>query len=496
MKERHSVVWATADRFDKIMLGVQDNDEVEKEPTEAGSVAVPSFNIDEFYKRLTRWIVTGNQPFTEIENEELRDIIVYLRPALSDHLIRSAALKERLFGHAEIMRRFTKQYLRDLPGLLAIACDAWTSSNRIAFLAITGSWITAGWERQETLLDFVELRGAHSGENMADLVGKTLTDLGIVNQVVSLVSDSASNNGTLVRHLSNQLRRSSPESRWDGTKGHIRCLAHVIHLAVMSLLRALRAVPESVDTRDFDYNDSELTEETAEAIVAENNQESLESDDTDMVDPLIRKITKIVRSSPQRMELFRTIAERIEDRNEQTARAENRPYKKKVVKTLILDVVTRWNAMLFMLERALEFREAIDSLTVHPKVKIYRPYALTCDDWDAVSQACAWLKFFRDASLYISGEKYPTLSFSLRIYFILIQYVTRLEQDSTAMRSSITLRGLKACKEKLVEYLDKSTYDSEYYYFAMVLDPRYKDSLFKANSGLIEDLFSAEWISD
>ncbi|CAE6475275.1 unnamed protein product, partial [Rhizoctonia solani] len=114
---------------------------------------------------------------------------------------------------------------------------------------------------------------------------------------------------------------------------------HVIHLAVMSLLRALHAVPDSVNTRDFDYNDKELTEEKAEAVVAEDNQESGESNDTEQVDPLvnlhsgiskIRKITKIVRSSPQRMELFRTIAERIEDRNEQTARAENRPYKKKV----------------------------------------------------------------------------------------------------------------------------------------------------------------------
>ncbi|CAE7143516.1 unnamed protein product [Rhizoctonia solani] len=461
MKEKHSAIWTAADRFDKVMLGAQDN-------TEA------SFNIDEFYKKLARWIVTGNQPFTEIENKELRDMIIYLRPALGDHLIQSAALKERLFGHAEIM-------------------------------PITGSWVTLDWERQETLLDFVELRGAHSGENMADLIGKTLAELGIVNQVVALVSDSASNNGTLVRHLSNQLQRSSPNSRWDGTKGHIRCLAHVIHLAVMSLLRALHAVPESVNTRDFDYNDKDLTEETAEAVVADNNQESLESDDTDLADPLvnlhsgiskIRKITKIVRSSPQRMELFRTIAERIEDRNEQTTRAENQPYKKKVVKTLILDVVTRWNSMLLMLERGLEFREAIDLLTVHPQVKIYRPYGLTSDDWVSVSQACTWLKFFRDASLYISGEKYPTLSFSLQIYFILIQYVTRLEEDSAIMRSPVTLRGLKACKGKLVEYFDKSTYDSEYYYFAMVLDPRYKDTLFKANSDMIEELFSANWIAD
>ncbi|EUC63754.1 hypothetical protein RSOL_427450, partial [Rhizoctonia solani AG-3 Rhs1AP] len=71
------------------------------------------------------------------------------------------------------------------------------------------------------------------------------------------------------------------------------------------------------------------------------------------------------------------------------------------------------------------------------------------------------------------------------------------ENEDEAEGEDVKGRTLShACKEKLVEYFDKSTYDSEYYYFAMVLDPRYKDSLFKANSDMIEDLLSAEWMSD
>jgi hypothetical protein len=71
----------------------------------------------------------------------------------------------------------------------------------------------------------------------------------------------------------------------------------------------------------------------------------------------IRKISKIVRSSPQRMELFRTIAMQIEEWHEQQALGENRVYIKRTIKNLILDVVTRWNSVFFMLERALEFLE-------------------------------------------------------------------------------------------------------------------------------------------
>jgi hypothetical protein len=65
------------------------------------------------------------------------------------------------------------------------------------------------------------------------------------------------------------------------------------------------------------------------------------------------------------MELFKMTAERIEDRNEQLARTENRRYEKKRVKNLILDVVTRWNSMFYMLERALEFREVGKTLLCH-----------------------------------------------------------------------------------------------------------------------------------
>ncbi|KAF9504726.1 hypothetical protein BS47DRAFT_1246213, partial [Hydnum rufescens UP504] len=53
------------------------------------------------------------------------------------------------------------------------------SSNRIAFLATTGAFITPDWELREVLLDFSELKGAHTGDNMGNSVYKTLHELEI-----------------------------------------------------------------------------------------------------------------------------------------------------------------------------------------------------------------------------------------------------------------------------------------------------------------------------
>ncbi|KAG9089757.1 hypothetical protein FRC06_001402 [Ceratobasidium sp. 370] len=188
----------------------------------------------------------------------------------------------------------------------------------------------------------------------------------------------------------------------------------------MALMRGIGAIPESTNPKDYDYQDGTFNEEIAEAFVADDDTELFEHDDEEKINPLvnlqsgiskIHKIAKIIRSSPQCMELFTAIVQLIEDGNERAAKEQKQ----------------LWNSLLFMLEQAKEYREAIDALTTHLKIKIYCPYALSADDWATVLQ---------------------------------------------------------------------STYDSEYYYYAMVLDPQYKDTLFRANSPLLEELFSKEWVSD
>ncbi|CAE6444320.1 unnamed protein product [Rhizoctonia solani] len=432
-------------------------------------------------------------------------MIFYLRPALEGHFVKANAIRTRVINHGTALRQKTQAYLNNLSGLLAIACDAWTSSNKIAFLAITASWITELWTLKETLLDFVELKGAHDGKNLADAVATAVTELGISDKILALVSDNASNNGTLIHHLTSNLRVSSPNSRWDGSGGHIRCLAHIIHLAVMALLRGIKAVPASTNTREFKHNDHALTVEEAELIVADDNLEASETDDQGLADPSvdlqsgiekIRKISRIVRSSPQRMELFRTVAERIEEDNQRHAKANNMPYEKKSVKNLILDIITRWNSTYLMLERALESSEAIDALTSHSKIKIYRPYALSPNDWAMIGMACKWLKFFRSALTRISGEKYPTLSYSLYIYFVLITYVSELEKEPFVKENLGVLNAVQACMSKLQEFLDKSVKDSQYYYYAMVLDPQYKSTLFSLNTASLQRLLPHTWLSE
>ncbi|EUC65939.1 hypothetical protein RSOL_503070 [Rhizoctonia solani AG-3 Rhs1AP] len=181
MRDKHTLIWNRAIAADKRLAGedrIGGKGPFEDAVTLTQKSEMP-FNIDEMYRRLTRWIVTAHNSFTPVENDEFIEFVTYLKPALEGHLVQSQAIRDRILSHAGTMRQQMGQYMCDLPGLMAIACDAWTSANRIAFLAITGSWITSDWKLEETLLDFIELQGAHDGQNMASAVATALTELGI-----------------------------------------------------------------------------------------------------------------------------------------------------------------------------------------------------------------------------------------------------------------------------------------------------------------------------
>ena len=77
-------------------------------------------------------------------------------------------------------------------GKVALALDAWTSPNQHLFLAITGHYINRDFQlcvsfiffsmyfrlksfAGEALLAFDEIEGAHTGENLAEVVMNELT---------------------------------------------------------------------------------------------------------------------------------------------------------------------------------------------------------------------------------------------------------------------------------------------------------------------------------
>src|SRR5271169_6822961 len=67
--------------------------------------------------------------------------------------------------------------LQNSPGRISFTTDSWTSPNMNAFVSLTGHVVLDDWTLFSTLIDFREIDGSHSGENMAEVIYTMLNDL-------------------------------------------------------------------------------------------------------------------------------------------------------------------------------------------------------------------------------------------------------------------------------------------------------------------------------
>ncbi|KAF8322344.1 uncharacterized protein EI90DRAFT_2481377 [Cantharellus anzutake] len=133
-----------------------------------------------------------------------------------------------------------------------------------------------------------------------------------------------------------------------------------------------------------------------------------------------------------------------------------------------------------MLERADEYHMIFDDICLN--VPIYTRFSIEPAEWEAAQVILDMLKAFRDASVMMSGSHYPTLSLSLYNFLALLAVLDTAHKSAIVKNFPNVKAGIDAAKGKLIKFFDKSTAESEYYYFAAVLDPRFKDRMFSAKT--------------
>lgn len=196
---------------------------------------IPVFTAATFEDELVRVVVDANLSFRTIDRPSFQRFIRFLRP--------NAVINSRYKFKTLFVDKYNKAkatLLNDLPKhtKISIALDAWTSSNHLSFLAIKGYYINTRWKLQDKLLDFIPMRGSHTGEAMAKEVIQVLTAANIKHQLLAVTCDNAGNNGTLTRSLQKLLQEQGCE--WRAQENTIPCLAHIINLVVQEIIAHLK----------------------------------------------------------------------------------------------------------------------------------------------------------------------------------------------------------------------------------------------------------------
>ncbi|KAJ9482098.1 hypothetical protein VN97_g11345 [Penicillium thymicola] len=107
-------------------------------------------------------------------------------------------------------------------------------------MAITGYFIHHDWDYCEVLLGFEPLHGSHTGEDLSKTVTQILIEHGISDRVLSVTTDNATNNNTLMLSIQDYLQSQYSS---DLSIFRVPCIAHVIQLSLNELLGKLKAVP-------------------------------------------------------------------------------------------------------------------------------------------------------------------------------------------------------------------------------------------------------------
>jgi len=234
---------------------------------------------------------------------------------------------------------------------VAITTDIWTSMNTDSFITLTAHFIdTTARELRTVVICTKKLVSNHTGISLSEVMNEELVEWNILNKVVAIVTDGASNIKLAVRIM------DIP---------HIPCTAHRLNLIVQQSL--------------------ELPED--ELIGEEDAGRSIKA--------ILKKCRSIVGFF-KRSEVGNRM---LIDKQKQLGITQVLKVKQ--------DVRTRWNSTLLMLERLVKLKEpltiAIISLTEAPG-------NLDHDEWNIVDDIIPMLKPFECLTVELSAEQYPTIS--------------------------------------------------------------------------------------
>jgi hAT family C-terminal dimerisation region/Domain of unknown function (DUF4413) len=252
----------------------------------------------------------------------------------------------------------------------------------------------------------------------------------ILHKIQAITTDNTGNMDTFFSSFEKlALEKKIP---FHQEKNRVRCLAHIINLCV-------------------------------KAAIGGKGQEN------EVVSKL-RKIVVQIRGSPQRREVFRANCDLVGVKQLE----------------LIRDVDTRWNSTLDMISRALKLRQAIDST-----LRSDRNFAtlfLEDDDWKSLTHLNSFLEPFKEVTVFMSSEKFPSVSFCAMVYNTVFDHLKAYIPDQNKKSSTdsgnvnetpdwITAAAQSAWN-KLEKYYPSS--DGLVYVLGTVLDPRCKLDYYKS----------------
>ncbi|KAL4291636.1 hypothetical protein GQ457_14G015420 [Hibiscus cannabinus] len=380
------------------------------------TVSVPKlwrFDQEKIREALAKMVILDELPFSFVEREGFR---MFCKIAIPDFIPPShTSITRDCYALFIEKRRTLKNFFKNFSSRVCLTTDTWTSAQNLSYMCLTAHFIDDTWKLHKMIINFCPIVG-HSGELIGRAVEKCLLEWGL-KRILTVTVDNASSNDLAVKYLKQIV------NLWDGSVLdaqflHMRCAAHILNLVVKDGLK--------------DVDNSVMK---------------------------VRAAVKYVRSSPARLQKFRSCIEEENINN----------------KSLVcLDIETRWNSTYCMLKSALVFIKAFKNMKTKciPYTKELRKVGGPPDDedWDKVTAFLPFLEIFYEATLSFSGSRYVTGNNFVEEIFDIGYTINRYLDDSNVGLKSMA----RQMKMKFDKYWENVNNVNVLMFIALVLDPRHK----------------------
>ncbi|XP_031108405.1 zinc finger BED domain-containing protein RICESLEEPER 2-like [Ipomoea triloba] len=339
---------------------------------------------------------THSTEMSDYEDEAIQNEGVSVDANASSKTPGASKSKKRKISRtkSEVWDHFTKfENLKSSCARVSLTTDSWTSLQRVNYMCLTLHYIDNEWKLHKRILNFCPI-SSHKGEDIGKAIEKCLRDWGLDN-VFTITVDNASSNDVATGYLRKKFNNLG-SSILDGKFLHMRCIAHIVNLAVNDALK-------------------------------ENNESICR----------VRGAVRYVRQSPSRLQKFKECIqmEKIQSKA-----------------LLSLDVCTRWNSTYLMLDSAQKFERAFErfeELDPHYGHDLLNSEGIPDhDDWENVRRLCMFLGHFYDLTVKVSGSLYVTSN----TYFPEICEVYSILRDWIKSRDSHFSSMAQRMKDKFDKY--------------------------------------------
>ena len=144
-------------------------------------------------------VVVVNCPSPTVEHPQFHRLLNMLKPSLG--IPSPTTIQRSILHYAEEVQEKLKKCIPD-DTLLHLATDCGTSPNKLPFMYTTLQYIDRDWQLRQHTIGFLFLGGeAYNAIDLGNKLSQLIRDLDITTRILAIVSNNASVNTVLARHL-------------------------------------------------------------------------------------------------------------------------------------------------------------------------------------------------------------------------------------------------------------------------------------------------------